>query len=79
LHGEHFGTKTVWGQTQNIGGVQPSNDQSRTKVECQGNILLPAFFENKLVVHQIAHIQDWQAIPPELETQCPKNQESFPL
>jgi hypothetical protein len=71
--------KSVCAQKQSIGGVPPDDDQSCTKVEHQGIIILPAYFENKLVVYQIApHIQEWQVIPPELETQCPKNQESFP-
>jgi hypothetical protein len=29
-----------------------------TKVECQEIILLPAYFEDKLVLYQIAHIQE---------------------
>jgi hypothetical protein len=31
-----------------------------------------------LAYQKIAHIQEWQAITPELEMQFPKNQESFP-
>ena len=44
--------------------VPPDYDQSRTKVERQGIVLLPAYFEDKLVVYQ--------TIPPELERSAQK-------
>jgi hypothetical protein len=54
--------RPVWGRKQNIGGVPHDDNQSHTKVERQGIIiLLPAYFEDKLVVYQRAPIQEWQA------------------
>jgi hypothetical protein len=43
--------KPIRGRKQNI-GVPTDDDQSRTKVERQGIILSPAFFEDKLAVYQ---------------------------
>jgi hypothetical protein len=37
--------------------VPPHDGQSGTKDERQGIVLLPAYFEDKLVVYQIADIQ----------------------
>jgi hypothetical protein len=56
-------------------GVPPDDDQSCTKIERQGrNHPIAPYFEDKLVVYQIFHIQEWRAIPPELEAQFSKNQ-----